>query len=120
MHQFNLDLDGAMDWVVEYHQEVETRFLDGLKRVPSWGPEIDKNMEEYIYGLANWPRCNDCWNFESGRYFGKHGLEFQKTRWVPLLPKVVDDPNAKARRENVVVPLFFASEADKPREEVIV
>ncbi|PPQ98466.1 hypothetical protein CVT26_013867 [Gymnopilus dilepis] len=103
MHQFNVDLEGAMQWVVEYHKEVERRFLDGLKRVPSWGPKIDAQMEEYIYGLANWPRCNDCWNFESGRYFGNKGLEIQKSRLVPLLPKNL--PDSHLRRENVIVPL---------------
>ncbi|KAF9560269.1 terpenoid synthase [Agrocybe pediades] len=110
MRQFKLDLDSAMDWVAQYHEEVETRFLDGLKRVPSWGPEIDKNMEVYINGLANWPRCNVCYSFESGRYFGKKGIEFQQTRWVPLLPKVAEYPAAKAKRENIVIPLFFASD----------
>ncbi|KAF9560259.1 terpenoid synthase [Agrocybe pediades] len=111
MRQFGLDLDGALEWVAQYHEEVRTRFLDGLKRVPSWGGEIDKNMEVYINGLGNWPRCNDCWNFESGRYFGKKGPEFQKTRWVPLLPKVAElqDPAAKAKKENIVIPMFFDS-----------
>lgn len=111
MHQFNTDFEGAMDWVVKYHKEVERKFLDGLKRVPSWGPEKDRQVQLYIYGLANWPRCNDCWNFESGRYFGNKGLEYQKTRLVPLLPKVLpssDDP--ALRRENVVIPLVEALE----------
>ncbi|KAJ7137766.1 terpenoid synthase [Mycena epipterygia] len=103
MHQFNFDLYGAMAWVVHYHEEVETRFLDALKRVPSFGPEVDSQLHEYIEHLANWPRCNDCWNFESGRYFGNKGLEFQKTRYVPLLPKV--DMDRTLKRENVVVPL---------------
>lgn len=96
-----------MEWVHEYHTTVETKFLDGLKRVPSWGPAIDKEVKQYVDGLANWPRCNDCWNFESGRYFGNKGLEVQKSRWVELLPKVKDLPskNDKLRRENVVIPL---------------
>ncbi|KAF4623291.1 hypothetical protein D9613_001447 [Agrocybe pediades] len=112
MRQFGINLDGAMNWVAQYHKEVETHFLDGLKCVPSWGPEIDKNMEVYINGLANWARSNDCWNFECGRYFGKRGLEFQKVRWVPLLPKVVKDPVAKAnlKRGNINIPLFFDSD----------
>ncbi|KAF8970725.1 terpenoid synthase [Flammula alnicola] len=107
MHEFNVDLDGAMQWAANYHVEVETKFLDGLKRVPSWGPEIDQQLKQYIYGLANWPRCNDCWNFESGRYFGSKGREIQKTRLVPLLPKSVCRDNS-LRRENVVVPLVDA------------
>jgi len=103
MHQFDTDLDGALAWVCQYHEEVKARFLEGLKRVPSFGPKVDRQLEEYILHLANWPRANDCWNFESGRYFGSKGLEIQKTRCVPLLPKVQNDPTL--RREQVVVPL---------------
>ncbi|KZT23360.1 terpenoid synthase [Neolentinus lepideus HHB14362 ss-1] len=103
MHQLNTDFAGAMKWVCEYHEEVEAKFLDGLKRVPSFGPAVDKELGEYILHLANWPRCNDCWNFESGRYFGKKGLEIQKSRVVPLMPKVQLDPTLKTNQ--VVVPL---------------
>ncbi|KDR69691.1 hypothetical protein GALMADRAFT_1352301 [Galerina marginata CBS 339.88] len=106
MHELNTNFDGAMEWVVSYHSEVETKFLDGLKRIPSWGPETDRQIQHYIYGLANWPRCNDCWNFESGRYFGSKGSEIQKTRVVPLLQKTIAaDRNKSLHRENVVVPL---------------
>ncbi|KAF9560258.1 terpenoid synthase [Agrocybe pediades] len=80
MRQFGINLDGAMNWVAQYHKEVETHFLGGLKCVPLWGPGFAKTLEVYINGLANWARSNDCWNFECGRYFGKRGLEFQKTR----------------------------------------
>lgn len=103
MHQFRCDFDAAMVWVANYHKEVEMRFLDALKRVPSWGPKVDKDVAVYIEHLANWPRCNDCWNFESGRYFGSKGLEYQKTRLVPMLPKRKQDPTL--RREQVDVPL---------------
>nr|AQH32583.1 terpenoid synthase [Polyporus brumalis] len=102
MHQFNTDFDSAMDWVANYHKEGEMRFLDALKRVPSWGPEVDKQVAVYIEHLANWPRCNDCWNFESWRYFGHKGLEYQKTRLVPMLSK--RPQNLTHRRENVEVP----------------
>ena len=109
MNQLNTDFEGAMEWVVNYHTEVETKFLDGLKRIPSWGRDMDRQVQEYMTGLAGWPRCNDCWNFESGRYFGSKGREIQKTRVVPLLAKATeahDDPTL--RRENVVVPLVDA------------
>jgi hypothetical protein len=106
MHQHDTNFEGAMDWVVNYHTEVETKFLDALKRVPSWGRHMDRQVQQYIYGLANWPRCNDCWNFESGRYFGSRGLDIQRTRVVPLLPKsTMAHENPCLRRENVVIPL---------------
>jgi hypothetical protein len=62
---------------------------------------MDHQLREYIAGMAIWPRSADCWNFEGGRYFGSKGLEIQKTRRVPLLPKVNVDCTLK--RENVAV-----------------
>ena len=89
MHKMKLDLDGAMKWVADYHSELEKKFLDGLKKVPSWGEDIDPQVQQYLNGIAIWPRGNYCWSFESGRYFGDKGLEYQRTRLVPLLPKVI-------------------------------
>ncbi|KAI0089641.1 isoprenoid synthase domain-containing protein [Irpex rosettiformis] len=87
MRQFNLSLPNAFNWAARYHDEIKTKFLDGLKKVPSWGKELDDQVAMYIDHLARWPRGSDCWNFESGRYFGSKGLEIQKTRYVPLYPK---------------------------------
>ncbi|KAI0747240.1 terpenoid synthase [Daedaleopsis nitida] len=85
MHQFDCDLDHAMRWVVKCRKEVETRFLAALECVPSWGPDVDAQVKMYIAHLGNWPRCNECWSFESGRCFGDKGRQYQKTRLV-LLP----------------------------------
>ncbi|OSX64651.1 hypothetical protein POSPLADRAFT_1133971 [Postia placenta MAD-698-R-SB12] len=105
MHQFNIDLEAAMAWVASYHKDVENKFLDGMKELPSFGPVVDKELEEYILALAIWPRTNDCWAFESGRYFGSKGLQVQKTRYVPLLPKVKTDPTLKQEQAVSVVDL---------------
>ena len=104
MNQFNTDFDGAMAWTIDYHKDVEKRFFDALTRLPSFGPKVDPDLAVYIEHLANWPRCNYCWNFESGRYFGSKGLEYQRTRLVPMLPKRLR--NAVLRRELVEVPLI--------------
>ncbi|KAJ7436098.1 isoprenoid synthase domain-containing protein [Mycena galericulata] len=103
VHQFNIDLHAAMAVVCDHHNEIEAKFLAALKTVPSFGPEVDTQLQEYIQHLAGWPRSNDCWNFEGGRYFGNKGLEIQKTRCVPLMPKIHIDRSL--RRENVVLPL---------------
>ena len=104
MNQFGFTLDEALKWTADYHEEVEARFLDGMKRLPSFGPDVDPQLQQFIQAIAMWPRTNDCWNFESGRYFGSKGLEIQKTRIVPIMPKVVDN-HRSLRRENVGVPL---------------
>ena len=87
MRQFCLTLPDAMKWAVAYHEEIKKQFLDAMKRVPTWGNDIDEQIVVYVEHLAGWPRGNDCWNFESERYFGSKGLEVQKTRYVKLLPR---------------------------------
>jgi len=87
MHQFNCDINDAMARAAKYQAELQTDFLNQRKMLPSWGPDIDKQINEYIPGVANWCRAYDCWCFESHRYFGDKGLEIQQTRCVPLLPK---------------------------------
>ncbi|KAJ6534215.1 terpenoid synthase [Mycena capillaripes] len=99
----NMDLDGATTWVSAYHQRLQAEFLDAMKRVPSFGAELDVQVQEYLAYLANWPRAQDCWNFESGRYFGSKGSEVQLTRRVQLLPKVQMDATT---REEVLVPVI--------------
>ena len=91
MRQFEIGFDEAMDWVVKFHAEIEESFTATLKHLPSFGPDVDPHLHTYLYGLANWPRANDCWNFEGGRYFGSKGREYQRTRMVPLLPKVTKE-----------------------------
>ncbi|KAI0089632.1 terpenoid synthase [Irpex rosettiformis] len=94
MNQFNVSLPDAVDWAVRYHKELEISFLNGLKKVPSWGEDVDEQVAMYIEHIANWPRGSASWNFEGGRYFGSRGLEVQKTRCVPLLAKrEVTHPN---------------------------
>ncbi|EJD04763.1 terpenoid synthase [Fomitiporia mediterranea MF3/22] len=111
MHEFSTDLEGAINKVVQLHAQTVKEFLDGLKKVPSWGPEIDCQVQQYLYGLANWVRANDCWTFECGRYFGNKGLEIQNKRVVQLLPKVAPPrQDTSLRRENVAVPLVEALE----------
>ncbi|KAM5542485.1 hypothetical protein V8D89_003944 [Ganoderma adspersum] len=104
MHQFNMDLYHAADWVAKYHKTVEARFLDALTRLPSFNPGVDAALQEYVAGVAAWPRGNDSWKFESERYFGKKGAEVRKTGKTPLLAKRAMDP--EMRRERVQVLLF--------------
>ncbi|KAI0062676.1 terpenoid synthase [Artomyces pyxidatus] len=87
MHHEKIDIQGAMDWVVRYYKEVETRFMELYEQVPKFGELIDSQLAIYIDGLGNWVRACDQWSFESGRYFGKKAPEIQKTRWVALMPK---------------------------------
>ncbi|KAG1779591.1 terpenoid synthase [Suillus placidus] len=88
MLELDLDRGSAMAWAAHYHAEVQKRFIDGLAKVPSWGPSIDVLVKEYLDGIGNWARANHAWSYESQRYFATKGLEIQQTRLIPLLPRV--------------------------------
>ena len=104
MHQLSTDIIGVINLVADYHRETQRKFLDGLKRLPSWNQEIDLQVQQYLNGLANWVRASECWSFEAGRYFGSKGSEYKKTRLVPLLPRIKPmQDELSARRENTMV-----------------
>lgn len=87
MHQLDLDLQSAMDYIGVLHDRLAGAFLLTKDRLPSFGPHIDAQVARYVHGLGNWVRANDQWSFESQRYFGTKGLEIIQHRTVQLLPK---------------------------------
>lgn len=92
MHHNKTDIQGAMDWVYNYHKELEAKWMDIYEnKIPKFGEPIDAELAIYVDGLGNWVRASDQWGFESERYFGKRAPEIQKTRWVTLLPKERSD-----------------------------
>ncbi|KAF7309111.1 Terpene cyclase [Mycena kentingensis (nom. inval.)] len=89
MHQYHLDVQQAMDWIGDLHDDIAADFLQTWHQIPSFGAAVDRDLRTYVHGLGNWVRANDSWSFESERYFGKQGIEVQHTREVQLLPKRV-------------------------------
>jgi Delta6-protoilludene synthase len=97
MNEKGVDLDGALDWVEEYHERVLSEFQAQYRVLPSWGPAIDLRIKTYVERLACFIRGIDCWAFETERYFGTKGPEIQGQRIVNLLPKA-----------DTVVPIMMA------------
>lgn len=58
MFELGLDISGAMAWATHDHAEVQKRFIDGLAKVPSWGPSVDILVKEYLNGIAMTARAN--------------------------------------------------------------
>ncbi|KAF9010031.1 isoprenoid synthase domain-containing protein [Cyathus striatus] len=87
MHQEGLDLQSAVDFVGNMCKQSIDRFNDDRAHLPSWGPEIDRQVAVYVDGLANWIVGSLHWSFESERYFGKTGRQVKATRVVDLLPR---------------------------------
>ncbi|KAK7451208.1 hypothetical protein VKT23_012544 [Stygiomarasmius scandens] len=89
INQFQLDVQKALNWIGNLHDGLANQFLEAWKEIPTYGGPIDREIRTYADGLGNWVRGNDSWSFESDRYFGKEGLEIEKTRKVKLLPKLL-------------------------------
>ncbi|KAF8174884.1 terpenoid synthase [Pholiota molesta] len=87
MHERNLDLQGALDWLDRYANGIVSCFLSDLRRVPSWGPEVDARVRVYIDGLGQWVRGNDDWSCEGKRYHGNDGMKIKETRLISILPR---------------------------------
>jgi hypothetical protein len=87
VNEKGIDLDGALDWLAEYHEQILSEFQTQYQALPSWDPAIDLRVKAYVERLAYFMRGIDCWAFETERYFGTKGREVQEQRIVDLLPK---------------------------------
>ena len=88
MSEKGVDLDGALDWLAEYNDEVLSKFQAQLQLLPSWNPDVDPVVNEFVERLGHWIRGHDCWSFESRRYLGMKGPEIIEHRLVTLLQRV--------------------------------
>ena len=53
MRQEGLDLQSAVDFVGDLCKQSIDRFTEQRANIPSWGPEIDRQVEKYVTGLAD-------------------------------------------------------------------
>ncbi|KAF8622004.1 hypothetical protein AX15_007358 [Amanita polypyramis BW_CC] len=77
----------AVDFVGGLCMACADRFENDLSLLPSWGPEVDRDVAKYVDGLKNWFAGSFHWSFSTERYFGKQAGEIKKHRRVELLPK---------------------------------
>ena len=88
MNERGLDLQSAANFVGNLCKKSIDRFNDDrLNNLPSWGPEIDRDVAIYVGGLADWIVGSLHWSFETERYFGKEGKSVKASRVVHLLPR---------------------------------
>lgn len=92
MHHHGMTLQEAVDFVGDLCEKTFDRFTEDRARLPSWGPEVDAQVQVYVQGLADWIVGILHWSFDSERYFGKKGLEIKKSRVIDLAPVKVPGP----------------------------
>ena len=96
MQTLGLSLDGAVDWLEMRNEVLVAAFNAQLETIPSFGPQVDVQLREYLDNVGNMRRAIWDWSFASGRYFGDRGLEYAKTGLVPLIPAQVRDSTETA------------------------
>jgi hypothetical protein len=96
MRHHGMTLQEAVDFVGDLCKKSIDRFTNDRACLPSWGPEIDAQVQVYVQGLADWIVGSLHWSFDSERYFEKKGQQVKKTRIVELAPVRVTKPVASA------------------------
>lgn len=67
MAELNLGVQGALDWIGQFHDKLADEFIAEYARVPSLFTEseaINDEIRFYVDALGNWVRANDQWSFE--------------------------------------------------------
>jgi 5-epi-alpha-selinene synthase len=70
-HEYQIPFEEAFKRAVEVHDAQVRKFIELSVQLPSFGSEIDVNLQRYILGLRFWIRGNLDWMMESSRY-GKY------------------------------------------------
>ncbi len=89
MEEKNVDLQTSADLVGEHFKVLINSFLSSKARLPSWGPEWDPVVSQFVMAMESWVIGNLEWSFETQRYFGPYRAKIKETLIVELYPKRV-------------------------------
>jgi hypothetical protein len=90
MREKGFDLQEAADHAGVLFGDLVGRFIAERKELPSWGSDIDRDVNRYVDAIGNWVVGNLCWSFETPRYFGSALEDVKRTRIVKLRPRRVE------------------------------
>ena len=91
-----LDLQSAVDFVGGLCKQTIDAFVENQRNLPSFGPELDRDVALYVQGMQDWIVGSLHWSFMTERYFGKSGAQVKKHRIVKLLPRLPKCPRIDA------------------------
>lgn len=103
MEERKLDLQASMNFAGELCHQSISKFEADRRSLPSWGTEIDRDVQLYVQGLQDWIVGSLHWSFVTKRYFGMEGEAVKKHRTIQLLPrKDVECKEATLQMQNPV------------------
>ena len=86
MNQFNVDHDGAIDWLERRAASLQAKYMECIRQLMSFVGE-DEEVKLLLDHMGNLRRGSWCWSFECGRYFGDRGEEVARMKKVAILEK---------------------------------
>ncbi|OJT10931.1 Alpha-muurolene synthase [Trametes pubescens] len=98
MNLRDLDLQSAVDFVGDLCKQAIDAFIENQRSLPSFGPELDRDVAMYVQGLQDWLVGSLHWSFMTKRYFGDAGADVKKHRVVKLLPRRDDRTQVHLQR----------------------
>ena len=94
----HFNLQEASDYAGVFFGNLVDRFIAERKKLPSWGPDLDRDVSRYVDAIGHWVVGNICWSFETPRYFGSALEDVRRTRIVKLRPRQV-----KAKLDEIII-----------------
>lgn len=69
--ELRIPVQEAFDWIGRYHDGLVDQFLSiyGNKIPVFEDDKVNAELKEYLDGVGNWVRANDCWSFEVCIFF---------------------------------------------------
>ena len=98
MESKGLNLQEAADHAGVLFGDLVSRFIAERKKLPSWGPDLDRDVGRYVDAIGHWVVGNLYWSFETPRYFGSALEDVKRTRIVKLRPR-----KAKSKSDEIVL-----------------
>ncbi len=79
MRDKGMSIQEAADYTGAEFMERLSQFLEDRKELPSFGKNVDEDVQKYVYSISQWCIGNLIWSFETPRYFGAEHDVVKKT-----------------------------------------
>ncbi|KIJ41100.1 hypothetical protein M422DRAFT_255948 [Sphaerobolus stellatus SS14] len=96
MKKYNLDIQSAVDRVADICGDALSKYLEAKAQFPSYGPEVDAQIQSFLHILQSWMSGNLAWSFVTPRYLGEKRLEIKEHRWVDLSEETLKEIRVEA------------------------
>ncbi|QRV91530.1 terpene synthase [Ceratobasidium sp. AG-Ba] len=83
-----LDLEGAMEYVDQLTRRRTQDYVEAKKKLRSFGPELDAQIQLYIQGIEYWVQGSIDWTFMTPRYFGAEVENVRDTGVVDIMAPI--------------------------------